>query len=251
MFFSHLMNIRRTDLVLEIGPGSLPHWRADVLADKFDSNDVTPGGNFGGEKLRTDGKPFFKLINNRLPFKENAFDYVICSHVLEHVPAEEIPILLEEIFRVAPKAYIEFPAPLYDVVHSFEAHINFLDIDGDTIYCLPKTKASCINKTFTDFTMHLRTDQRYHAARGQEHLFAVGREFCRGQYVFDLVDDEESFFRIVKQKTYYCHKAALPWRAMNWLRGKISTSLGRRLDQKRLDAIVTEGTAPVSLSEIQ
>jgi len=44
------------------------------------------------------------------PLKDNAFDLVICSHVLEHLP--EIPATLEELNRITKtggKIYIEVP----------------------------------------------------------------------------------------------------------------------------------------------
>ena len=83
MFFPQLLNIDKNDLVLEIGPGSIPYWRANVLADKFDNSDFVIQGNFGDGGLITQGKPFFKIIDNKLPFKNDAFDYVICSHGVE------------------------------------------------------------------------------------------------------------------------------------------------------------------------
>ncbi len=50
--------------------------------------------------------------NKKLPFKDKEFDYVILSHVLEHVPN-----LLEfknELIRIAKSGYIELPTKFYD-----------------------------------------------------------------------------------------------------------------------------------------
>ena len=50
--------------------------------------------------------------NKKLPFKDKEFDYVILSHVLEHVPN-----LLEfksELTRIGKSGYIELPTKFYD-----------------------------------------------------------------------------------------------------------------------------------------
>ena len=46
----------------------------------------------------------FVLINsNKLPFKNNEFDYVYASHVIEHV--EDVAFFIEEIQRISRMSF--------------------------------------------------------------------------------------------------------------------------------------------------
>ena len=47
-----------------------------------------------------------------MPFKDNFFDFVIASHVIEHV--KDIDFFIKELQRVAPRGYIELPTRLED-----------------------------------------------------------------------------------------------------------------------------------------
>mgnify|MGYP001249170163 CR=1 FL=1 len=50
--------------------------------------------------------------NKKLPFKDKEFDYVILSHVLEHVP--NLLEFKDELIRIAKSGYIELPTKFYD-----------------------------------------------------------------------------------------------------------------------------------------
>ncbi len=50
--------------------------------------------------------------NKKLPFKDKEFDYVILSHVLEHVP--NLIEFKDELIRIAKSGYIELPTKFYD-----------------------------------------------------------------------------------------------------------------------------------------
>ena len=56
----------------------------------------------------------FTLIypNQKLPFKDKEFDYVICTHVIEHV--NHPMAFKEEIERIGKSGYIELPTRLND-----------------------------------------------------------------------------------------------------------------------------------------
>ncbi len=45
-------------------------------------------------------------------FEDNQFDFVIASHIIEHIP--EPDKFLGELSRIAKAGYIEFPSPLFD-----------------------------------------------------------------------------------------------------------------------------------------
>jgi SAM-dependent methyltransferase len=137
MFFPEkIINIKPGNRVLEIGPGSSPYFRSDVLLEMDFDDESEYEKQFGhSEKLVTDKQIVF-YKGDIFPFKDNEFDYVICSHVLEHVP--DVPKFLAEVFRVAPKGYFEFPLMYYEYLYNIEAHISFLKFDGTSLYYMPK-----------------------------------------------------------------------------------------------------------------
>ena len=75
------------------------------------------------------GKNFVKIENKKLPFKDNAFDFVIASHVIEHI--EDITFFLKEIQRISNKGYIELPTRLGDnlVFENSTDHIWWFTFD--------------------------------------------------------------------------------------------------------------------------
>lgn len=137
MFFpERIISIATGDRVLEIGPGGSPHPRADVLLEKmFD----TPGeaeeqrGHTPG--LQTDKEVVF-YEGGKFPFGDKEFDYVICSHVLEHVV--NINDFLGEVVRVGKKGYLEYPSIYYDYIYNFKVHENLIHLRDDTIYWMKK-----------------------------------------------------------------------------------------------------------------
>lgn len=131
MFFSEkIQSIRPSDRVLEIGPGSTPHRKAHhFLEFAFDDQEekIRQRGGLRHDPQFT-GRPVSYYSGKEFPFADGQFDYVICSHVVEHV--EDPALFLEEIFRVGGgRGYIEFPLPPYDYLYDFDVHKNFVWFD--------------------------------------------------------------------------------------------------------------------------
>ena len=57
-------------------------------------------------------KKFVLINSDRLPFKDNEFDFVYASHVIEHV--ENISLFIQELQRISKKGYNELPTMLED-----------------------------------------------------------------------------------------------------------------------------------------
>ena len=90
--------------ILDLGCTHVNYWKeANHFADIVDYSKEFKEKNLN-----------FTLIypNQNLPFKDKEFDYVILSHVLEHVP--NIFEFTKEIERVAKAGYIELPTKLAD-----------------------------------------------------------------------------------------------------------------------------------------
>ena len=86
--------------ILDIGCGYSAHKNATVIADIQDFAD------FYKEKK------FIEIKEKNLPFKDKEFDFVISSHVIEHI--EDFEFFIKELERISSKGYIELPTRLGD-----------------------------------------------------------------------------------------------------------------------------------------
>ena len=105
--------------VLDIGCGYSAHKNASVICDIQDLSNFYKNKNF------------IRLENNILPFKDKEFDFVIASHVIEHV--KDVKTFLSELERVSSKGYIELPTILEDnlVFENKNYHIWHTEFDDD------------------------------------------------------------------------------------------------------------------------
>ena len=86
--------------ILDIGCGYRAHPKASVIADIQDFS------NYYKERS------FIQIKGKELPFKDKEFDFVIASHVIEHV--EDVDFFIKELERISSKGYIELPTRLGD-----------------------------------------------------------------------------------------------------------------------------------------
>ncbi|HEX5689732.1 MAG TPA: methyltransferase domain-containing protein, partial [Roseiflexaceae bacterium] len=92
-------------LVLEIGSGDNPNPRSNVLVDRFLGADNRERGG----DLVVD-RPFVVADAHYLPFRDGAFAYTICSHILEHM--DDPKQFARELERVSAAGYIQSPAEI-------------------------------------------------------------------------------------------------------------------------------------------
>ncbi len=86
--------------ILDIGCGYRANKFATVISDIQDLSDYYKN------------RKFIRVTDKKLPFKNNEFDFVIASHVIEHV--EDFEFFIKELERISNKGYIELPSRLGD-----------------------------------------------------------------------------------------------------------------------------------------
>ena len=86
--------------IVDIGCGYTANKNASVIADIQDLSYFYKGKNF------------IKISGKKLPFKDKEFDFVIASHVIEHV--EDFEFFVKELERISSRGYIELPTRLAD-----------------------------------------------------------------------------------------------------------------------------------------
>lgn len=103
--------------ILDIGCGYRPHKKATVIADIKDFSNFYKN------------KKFIQIKQKNLPFKDKEFDFVIASHVIEHI--EDFEFFLKELERISNRGYIELPTRLGDnlVFENKKDHIWWFNYD--------------------------------------------------------------------------------------------------------------------------
>ena len=105
--------------ILDIGCGYTANKYATTVADVQDLS------NFYKEKK------FIRITDKKLPFRDDEFDFVVTSHVIEHV--EDFQFFISEIERITKQGYIELPTRLGDniVFENLKDHIWWFKYDDD------------------------------------------------------------------------------------------------------------------------
>ena len=110
-----------------------PHFNSsnsDLVIAEYDANKyATTVSDILDLSNHYKDKSFVKITEKKLPFKDKEFDFVIASHVVEHV--EDISYFLNELSRVGKRGYIEVPTRLEDnlVFENKKDHIWHLVFD--------------------------------------------------------------------------------------------------------------------------
>jgi len=133
-----IKSIKETDRVLEIGPGGTPYSRSDVFLELIIKDEKEFRKQRGDMPPLVTTKPVVYYDGTKFPFKNKEFDYVICSHVLEHVP--NLESFLKELFRIARNGYIEYPTIYYEYIYNFSVHKNLLKYNQGSLLYLPKNE---------------------------------------------------------------------------------------------------------------
>ena len=105
--------------ILDIGCGYRANENANVLADVQDLSHIYKD------------RKFVKITTDKLPFADKEFDFVIASHVIEHV--EDFESFIKELERISSQGYIELPSRLADnlVFENKEDHIWWFNYDDE------------------------------------------------------------------------------------------------------------------------
>jgi SAM-dependent methyltransferase len=118
--------VDKNALVLEVGSGASPYFRANVLCDAYEETQ---------ERFFTPlvhDRPTILALVEKLPFKNDSFDFVIASHVLEHSADPER--FIGEIQRVGRAGYIEVPDAFMERLTHYGFHrLEITDKDGELL----------------------------------------------------------------------------------------------------------------------
>lgn len=234
MFFPHLIkSIRNTDKVLEIGPGATPHIRSDMFLELNYKNETERIAQSGHVGILSTKKPIKYYDGTFFPFEDNEFDYVICSHVLEHV--QNLNLFLKEIARVSKRGYIEFPTPLYDYIYDFPEHLNFCFWDGYKVCWGKKSDFNFENfRPFNIIFYETLKANYFEFIDKFEHLFFQGFEWegsinCERKFELkELTFNHEEAISIIYNSLNIKNKKLTK---KNWIKDKIKRKLLNIIDK--------------------
>lgn len=132
--FCTVLDIGNQDRVLDVGGGHQPFSRADVIVDL---SFVDADHRGGYQAIRGRRQKWVEANIEDLPFPDQSFDFVYCTHVLEHT--EDPERACRELMRVASRGFIEVPRKFTEFLAGYPAHRWLVDWVNNTLVFEPKT----------------------------------------------------------------------------------------------------------------
>ena len=127
--------------ILDLGCSLKNYWpEANHYADLDDFSEEFNKLNLKYTQIKKDHK---------LPFKDKEFDYVIASHVIEHI--EDFQFFIKELERISSKGYIELPSRLGDnlVFENATDHIWWFVFDDISNQIIASKRSQLISPFIT------------------------------------------------------------------------------------------------------
>lgn len=115
--YGRRIRIDDTWRVLDVGSGQSPHVRADVLLERYPDD----ARHRAGDPIDTADPRLIVGDACAMPFGNKEFDYIIASHLAEHV--DDPAALCRELSRVGKRGYVETPGWLGDLLLREDFHI--------------------------------------------------------------------------------------------------------------------------------
>ena len=140
-YIENLLSQKKDWKILDIGCGYSANNYATTICDVQDLSNFYKNKNF------------VILKNKDLPFNDNQFDFVISSHVMEHV--KDLKYFIKEIERVSKRGYIELPTKLEDnlVFENKKEHLWQMDFDDVNHKLLISNKIQFLEPVLTVSTI--------------------------------------------------------------------------------------------------
>ena len=179
--------------ILDIGCNIAPVKYAQTVADIQDFS------NFYKEK----NKKFILIQSKILPFKDNEFDFVYASHVIEHV--DDVSFFINELKRISKQGYIELPSLLEDNLvlsaNSTEDHKWIFKFDDVEKVLLVEKKKELIEPFITHGVLFETLRKNFRSSLVLELLWEdeINYEFRN----FTVEAKKSYFFTIIKK--YFSH----------------------------------------------
>ncbi len=195
--------IKSVDKVLDMGSGHIPFPLATHLADISTTDHMV--GRAGVPFKHVDGKPVFECSVEKTPFGDKEFDFVYCSHVLEHVTDPEAAC--RELMRIGKRGYIECPNRGKDTFFATAKASNHLwaveCLDGELVFTEYREieREGIGSSILVDMTCSPRT----HRERA-----IAGLEYIRAPYLNTMVLWEGHFAFSVRRQKQFSSNIMLP-----------------------------------------
>jgi len=140
-FIEQKLSLNQNWKILDIGCGYGANKYANVISDVQDLSEHYKGKNF------------VRIKEKKLPFVDKEFDFVIASHVLEHV--DDIKFFISELERISSSGYIEVPTILEDnlVFENKTDHLWHMNFDDDKNILLISKKIQYFEPVLTVSTI--------------------------------------------------------------------------------------------------
>lgn len=185
-----MFSIKEGELVLDVGGGHKPFSRADFIVEK---NLLKAEHRDGKEVPLSKLNKYIVADITSLPFKDKSFDFIFCSHVLEHVKDPETAC--KELMRVGKRGYIETPRKWTEFYAGHPSHRWLVDLVEGKLYF---EKRRFINSPFMNFML----PQIWKNPRLYESALTTFRNITCVQlywedsfeFIIDTKEDDRDFF---------------------------------------------------------
>ena len=172
--------------ILDIGCGYRPNPYATVIADIQDFSNYYKD------------KKFVKISEKNLPFKDKEFDFVIASHVIEHV--ENFEFFIKELERISSKGYIELPTRFADnlIFENKNDHIWWFVYDDINNKLLASKRNQLVEPFLTVSTAKL-FEKIFRESLVIELICDKKIEYQIDNSLQENINEEISFFKLFKK----------------------------------------------------